>query len=263
MKRMSAAVPHAPTFASVPRLLLIDDSPQELSQLTQILAERYRLLYATEGWGGFHRAQSQRPDLILLDVEMPDLNGHAVCRLLRAERSTQDIPVIFLSAYGDPLERLEGLNAGAVDYIAKPCLAEEVVARIKVHLHPGSPEPAEAADSSADPALMFVRAARTLVRQQIAALPSVGRLAQQLGLSERRLSDLFREHLGMTVSAFISDERIRVGCSLLTETVMPVGEVSAEVGFVSAASFSAAFRERMGMTPQAWRKLRRGQGDKA
>ena len=242
------------------RVLLIDDSPQELSRLTQLLAERYRLLYSTDGLSGFHRAQSQRPDLILLDQQMPQLDGQAVCRLLKAEALTRDIPVIFLSAHGSAEWRLAGLQAGAVDYIGKPFLAEEVLARVKVQLnrHPlradgdaeGRVLPGE------DPELVFVRAAATLIRQQIAALPSVGRLAQWVGVNERRLSDLFRQHLGLTVSGFISEERIRLGARLLRETTMAVGEVSTEVGFVSAASFSAAFRERMGMTPQAWRRQR-------
>ena len=265
---MSAALPpsnDAP--ASAPRLLLIDDAPEQLRQLSSLLASQYRLLYATNGLTGFQRAQAQRPDLILLDLVMPGLDGHAVCRLLKSDAATRAIPVIFLSSRAAPEQRLEGLRLGAVDYIGKPFLAEEVQARIYVHL-PRAAAPAErragngsaGADGSGDPELAFVHAATQIIGEQLAALPSVGRLAEQLGLSERALSTLFRKHLGLTVSGFISEERIRVGCQRLGSTQMSVQDIALEVGFTNTANFSTAFRERLGLTPQAWRQLQRDGG---
>lgn len=242
--------------ARSPRLLLIDDSPEDLRQLSGLLSRHYRLLFATDGLGGFHRAQSQRPDLILLDVQMPGLDGHAVCRLLQADAATCAIPLIFLSAANRPEQRLQGLQGGAVDYIGKPFLAEEVLARVHIHLRAGRAVAPEAA-SDADPDLVFVRAATGLIGEQLGQLPSVAQIAQQVGLSERRLSTLFRQHLGLTVSGFVSEERIRVGGKLLAETGMSVQEVASEVGFASAGNFSTAFRERLGLTPQAWRQQQR------
>ena len=89
---------------------------------------------------------------------------------------------------------------------------------------------------------------------------TVGQLAEQLGLTERTLSTLFRKHLGLTVSGFISEERIRVGCQMLGSTQMSVQDIALEVGFANTANFSTAFRERLGLTPQAWRQLQRGGG---
>lgn len=260
---MSAAASLAPGHAlaaPAPRLLLIDDAPQDLSELSRLLARHFRLQFATEGLTGFHRAQSQQPDLILLDVGLPDLDGMAVCRLLHAEAGTRRIPVIFLSAHASAEERVQGLEAGAVDYVGKPCLAAEVLARVNVNLRRGlvQQEAAQGQVLPGDPALLHLRAAVTLIRQQIAALPSVRSLARQVGLSERRLSELFRQHLGTTISGYISEERIRVGSRLLAETAMPVSAISVEVGFLNATNFSAAFRERMGMPPLAWRQMRQG-----
>jgi len=261
---MSAALPasnDAPPGAA--RLLLIDDAPEQLRQLSSLLASQYRLLHATNGMTGFQRAQAQRPDLILLDLVMPGLDGHAVCRLLKSDAATRAIPVIFLSSRAAPEQRLEGLRLGAVDYIGKPFLAEEVQARIYIHL-PRNAAPAGngsgGAEGSGDPELAFVHAAAQIIGEQLAALPSVGRLAEQLGLSERALSTLFRKHLGLTVSGFISEERIRVGCQRLGSTQMSVQEIALEVGFANTANFSTAFRERLGLTPQAWRQLQRDGG---
>ena len=241
------------------RLLLIDDAPEQLRQLSELLARQYRLLHAGDGLGGFHRAKAQRPDLILLDLLMPGMDGHAVCRLLKADAATREIPVIFLSAQASAQQRLDGLRLGAVDYIAKPFLADEVRARVYIHL-PRSQAAPEQGVALGDPDLAFVNAATQLIGEQLEALPSVGELAERLGLTERRLSTLFRKHLGLTVSGFISEERIRVGCRLLAATPMSVQDIAFEVGFTNSANFSTAFRERMGLTPQAWRQLQRNGG---
>lgn len=241
-----------------PRLLLIDDMQEQLRQLSTLLARQYRLLYAVDGMAGLHRAQAHQPDLILLDVLMPGVDGLTVCRLLKGDAATAKIPVIFLSANAHPGQRLEGLRLGAADYIGKPFLAEEVLARVHVHL-PRTAAGQDVADGGAsDPERAYVTAATQLIGQCLAALPSVGRLAGQLGLTERRLSSLFRKHLGLTVSGFVSEERIRVGCRLLASSQMSVQDIATEVGFVNTANFSTAFRERMGLTPQAWRQQQRG-----
>ncbi len=240
------------------RLLLIDDAPEQLRQLSELLARQYRLLHATDGVSGFHRAQAQRPDLILLDLLMPGLDGHAVCRLLKADTATREIPVIFLSAHANAQQRLEGLRLGAVDYIGKPFLADEVLARVHVHLrHAVAPG---LNTTAGDPELAFVHAATRLISEQLATLPSVGQMAERLGLTERRLSTLFRKHLGLTVSGFVSEERIRVGCQLLATTPMSVQDIALDVGFANTANFSTAFRERLGLTPQAWRQQQRDGG---
>lgn len=258
---MSAAPPTSnddPTAPSgAPRLLLVDDAPEQLRQLSELLRHQYRLLHATDGVSGFHRAQAQRPDLILLDVLMPGMDGHAVCRLLKADAATREIPVIFLSSQANAQQRLDGLRLGAVDYVGKPFLAEEVLARVHVHLPRAVTLPAQC---PGDPELVFVNAATRLIGEQLATLPSVGEMAERVGLSERRLSTLFRKHLGLTVSSFISEERIRVGCQMLAATPMSVQDIALEVGFANTANFSTAFRERLGLTPQAWRQLQRDGG---
>lgn len=117
-----------------PRLLLVDDEPTNLHVLRQILGTDYRLQFATDGHKALQLAQQQKPDLILLDIMMPQLSGYDVCRQLKADARTQDVPVIFVSALTDMDDEAEGFEAGGVDYIIKPVRAPVVRARVRTHL---------------------------------------------------------------------------------------------------------------------------------
>jgi putative two-component system response regulator len=116
-----------------PRLLLVDDDPTNLHVLRQILGEDYRLSFATDGRKALQLAQHQ-PDLILLDIMMPELDGYAVCRQLKAQADTARIPVIFITALSDGQDEALGFASGAVDYIVKPVRAPVVRARVRNHL---------------------------------------------------------------------------------------------------------------------------------
>ncbi len=117
------------------RILIVDDSPLTLDVLSQALeAEGYTVLTATSGEAGLEVAEQAAPDLILLDVMMPGIDGFETCRRLKADPNTRDIPVIFLTAQDGPEGVLEGFLAGGVDYISKSFLEEEVLIRIRTHL---------------------------------------------------------------------------------------------------------------------------------
>ena len=117
-----------------PRLLLVDDEPTNLHVLRQILGDDYRLQFATDGAKALHLAQQHQPDLILLDIMMPNLSGYDVCRQIKADPQTSHIPVIFVSALSEMGDEAEGFEAGAVDYIIKPVRAPVVRARVRTHL---------------------------------------------------------------------------------------------------------------------------------
>ena len=123
-----------PTPDLRPRLLLVDDEPTNLQVLRHILQADYRLLFATDGERALQVAREQRPDLILLDVMMPNLDGYAVCRALKADAATASIPVIFITALTDSQDETAGFDAGAVDYITKPVSPPVVRARVRTHL---------------------------------------------------------------------------------------------------------------------------------
>ncbi|MDO3387899.1 sigma-54 dependent transcriptional regulator [Gilvimarinus sp. SDUM040013] len=116
-------------------LLVVDDKPENLDILVHYLASSgFELAVATDGEQALDIAAQQPPELVLLDVMMPGLDGFEVCRRLKADATTADIPVIFMSALGDTESKVSGFSAGAVDYISKPLQREEVLARINTHL---------------------------------------------------------------------------------------------------------------------------------
>ncbi|WP_326539640.1 HD domain-containing phosphohydrolase [Pseudorhodoferax sp.] len=117
-----------------PRLLLVDDEPTNLQVLRGILQADYRLLYARDGATALKLAREERPDLLLLDVMMPGMSGHEVCRALKAEAATAAIPVVFVTALADAGDEAQGFDAGAVDYIIKPVSPPVVRARVRTHL---------------------------------------------------------------------------------------------------------------------------------
>jgi serine/threonine protein kinase len=117
------------------QLLLVDDNTTNLQVLSQILAgQGHRLLVAKNGESAISIARKTCPDLILLDIMMPGIDGFETCRQLKEDPATRDSLVIFLSARGDVSDKVRGLELGAVDYIAKPFQAEEVIARVRTHL---------------------------------------------------------------------------------------------------------------------------------
>ncbi|HXA47039.1 MAG TPA: response regulator [Burkholderiaceae bacterium] len=118
-----------------PTILIVDDTPANIGLLVDYLEDHsFRVVVAQDGEEGIKRAQFAQPDLILLDVMMPGMDGFETCRRLKAEAKTADIPVIFMTALTDSVEKVTGFDAGAVDYVTKPFQIEEVLARVNTHL---------------------------------------------------------------------------------------------------------------------------------
>jgi serine phosphatase RsbU (regulator of sigma subunit) len=116
-------------------LLIVDDNPTNLAVLTDYLEEQgFDILSADDGYAGLEIAQFAQPDMILLDVMMPGIDGFETCRRLKAEPKTQNIPVIFMTALESTQDKVNGFKVGCVDYITKPVQQEEVLARISTHL---------------------------------------------------------------------------------------------------------------------------------
>jgi len=116
-------------------ILLVDDNPTNLQLLFETLDGRgYKLLVAKDGKTALSIVRKVYPNLILLDIMMPEMDGYEVCRQLKADPTAAEIPVIFLSALTDTKDKVQGLDLGAVDYITKPFQPEEVIARVNTHL---------------------------------------------------------------------------------------------------------------------------------
>ena len=121
-----------PTQATI---LIVDDTPANLGVLFDFLAEAgFKVLIAQGGKSALQKVEHTAPDLILLDIVMPDIDGFETCQRLKAKDATKDIPIIFMTALSETVDKVKGLQLGAVDYITKPLQHEEVLARITLHL---------------------------------------------------------------------------------------------------------------------------------
>ncbi len=122
-------------MTTLPRLLIVDDNPDNLDLLEAILLEEdYDVLRAENGEIALQLAQREQPDLVLLDIHMPGLNGYQVCDRLKQDVRCQQIPVIFLSALSEIHDKAKAFASGGIDYITKPFQELEVLARVKTHV---------------------------------------------------------------------------------------------------------------------------------
>lgn len=116
-------------------ILIVDDTPQNLRLLSQMLTKQgYQIRAALNGPRALAAVQATPPDLILLDIMMPEMDGYEVCKRLKADEHTCNIPILFISALNETEDKVKGFAAGALDYITKPFQLEEVLARVETHL---------------------------------------------------------------------------------------------------------------------------------
>lgn len=263
----------------VNRVLLVDDSPADLRLLVQLLSqENFKVLVALHGRQAIERAQAvPGPDLIVMDVSMPGLDGYATCRLLKADPGTAHIPVIFVTAAGELDERLKGFQAGGVDYVLKPYDPAEVLARVRVHLNrlaraetavKNSAAFVNASSSAGSSGLRdvsrnampitndqaIVNTTTRYLHEHLADAPPQKHLAKLMGVNEKRLTYAFRKLLGKTVHDFLRDERMERAQTLLKDDRLSVAEISDRLGFSSPANFASAFRRQVGCSPLTYRR---------
>lgn len=118
-----------------PRLLIVDDVPQNIAVLGEAMRDEYDVRIATNGEKALALvASDEKPDFILLDIMMPGMDGYEVLRRLKEDKASRDIPVMFLTALGEPVDERRGLELGAVDYVVKPFNVDVVLARVRGHL---------------------------------------------------------------------------------------------------------------------------------
>src|SRR4249920_2979558 len=125
----------SPNEPSGTTLLIVDDKPQNLRLISDFLGEHgFELMLTRSGAQALDKVRLATPDLVLLDVRMPEMDGFEVCRRLKSDPRTANVPVIFMTAVDDTAHKVEGFLLGAVDYITKPIQREELVARIQHHV---------------------------------------------------------------------------------------------------------------------------------
>lgn len=117
-----------------PLILIVDDSPESIRLLSGLILDKGDVLFATSGEAGLNLARQRRPDLILLDVEMPDLSGYEVCRRLKDDPDTRDIAVMIVTSHHSSAHEVQALESGAIDFLTKPLAPAVVRARVQTQL---------------------------------------------------------------------------------------------------------------------------------
>jgi len=250
------------------RILIVDDSEDERMLLaTYLQGQGCRIYLAKDGFDGMHKSLMIQPDVVLMDVRMPVCEGVTACRATHNDPRTHDIPVIFLSAAIMPGERVQGLLAGAVDYVSKPFDFEEVRLRLAVHLRERSvvelglaSSRGAAAEVSNLDSILF-QSARLHLLGSLADTPDLQRLAWAVGTNRRRLNAAFRNCVGITVFEYLREERMKEARRLLANTQLEIQVIAMEVGYTSGANFATAFKDRFGISPSHFRQVRVVRGE--
>jgi signal transduction histidine kinase/AraC-like DNA-binding protein len=238
---------------SVRTVLLVDDDPDTLAlhaRLIQQLAE-CRILQARNGREALALMDQIRPNLVLLDLMMPELDGFGVLEAMRARESTREVPVVVLSARALSEDDVARLNAGVAAILSKGLFsADEILEHIEAalaHHH----KLRNATQLLARRAVAFIHAhyADSITRDQIAS---------HIGVSADYLTACFRQEMGLTPIAYLNRYRISRARTLLEEGRRSVTDVALEVGFTDLANFSRAFHREVGMTPNAYRRAKQG-----
>ena len=245
------------------RLLIAEDEEIQRELLASYLRRQGCHVYlAGDGAAAIVQAQRLQPELVLMDVNMPVYDGLTACRVLKSDLRTGAIDIMFMSANTAPDDRVNGLLAGAVDYILKPFNFEEVGLRLTRHLQGKSsprPEPVVGAPSRPSSTLdeLVFEAARSHLHSNLGRTPKLEQVARVASTNVSRLNQAFKHCVGMTVFEYLREERMKKARELLAETLLEIKSIAWELGFTSGANFTAAFKTRFGLTPGQFRQAQR------
>ncbi|MCX7680528.1 MAG: substrate-binding domain-containing protein, partial [Anaerolineae bacterium] len=232
------------------RILVVDDEPAVLALHARIIeaqSPHYRVLRARNGREALEIIRQERPDLVLLDLMMPELDGFGVLEVMRAEEMSRNIPVIVLTGQVLTEEDMARLNRGVASVLGKGLFSvNETLERIETALTRRCQLGAEVQ--------RIVRRAMAYVHAHYAEPISSRDIAAHVGFSEQHLSRCFRKELGITPGEYLKRYRIRQAKALLEAGDKSVTEVALEVGFSGSSYFARVFRAEVGVSPGAYRK---------
>ena len=231
-------------------VLVVDDEPHILDMHTRIIEAHVpdcRVLQAQNGQEALDLVRDEQPDLVLLDLMMPVLDGFGVLEAMQAEEKTRRVPVIVLTSQSLSEDDMSRLNSGVASVLGKGLFsAAETLKSVEAALarkHRLSTETQRA-----------VRRAMAYIHTHFAEPISLGHVGSYVGLSERHLNRCFREELGVTAMTYLRRYRVRQARALLEQGSMLVTEVALAVGFSDSNYFARVFRREVGVSPRAYQQ---------
>lgn len=250
------------TSAGLPLVLVVEDNDELRQFLVRTLESAYRVVEASDGNSGFEKAEKLVPEIIISDILMPGTDGLELCRKIKCCRITDHIPLILLTAKADTGSRIEGLKAGANDYIVKPFDKEELLIRIENLVVERQKLREKFAGSSLLDTFSLKQTGQggeflssllemiesNLIRSDF----SVEELSHLMNLSSRSLQRKLLALTGLNPVEFIRMVRIKYAARLITEKGAGISEAAYASGFSSLSYFSRVFKEVMGVTPTCY-----------
>jgi len=247
-------------LAGKPQILLVDDEPEILILLRDFLQTDYNILFATNGREAYDKVLSDKPDLVVSDVMMPEMDGIELCGLLRDNFDTSHLPIILLTAKAEIEDRIAGLKAGADSYIPKPFHPEHLKVRIEkllklrhtIRSHFGTQESNQSlVEKIPDP---FFQKLISYIDENIDdETLSSETLCDKLAISKSSLYNKTRSVLGTTPNSMINQRRLSKAATLLRSTTLTVSEIIDQTGIASRTHFYALFNKAYGCSPSDYR----------
>jgi CheY-like chemotaxis protein len=242
-----------------PLVLVVEDHAGLRAFIREHLADRYRVVEAGDGAEGLAAARAERPALVLSDVMMPELDGVGLTRALRADAALSDVPIVLLSAWADEASTLEGLEAGADDYLTKPFSPDELLARLGNFVATRQRlRERYSAEVVVEPTSVVVPSAEAAFLARVRDAAEAGladehfgadALATEVGLSRRQLGRRLRAALDTSPGAFLRQMRLARAAQLLAQQAGTVAEVAYAVGYRDPDHFAKQFRKAHGANP--------------
>lgn len=251
-------------------ILIIEDEVQTKKVLLDSLRfEGFTAIAAANGKTGLDLAKQYRPNLIVCDIMMPEMDGYEVLSALREQKSTTAIPIIFLTAKVTMNDLRLGMDLGAEDYLTKPCTVDRLLTAIKARLRRNRElKQYYSASLSDSPDDIFFEPNKFAQSPRISAVfqfieanyhhpLQLKEVAASLGYSPAYLTDLVRRKTGRTVKQWIVERRMDCARKLLLDTEESISQIAEQTGYLDTGYFIRQFKQLHGTSPHQWRKIPR------
>ncbi len=246
-----------PFNKDLPTIIIIDDNPDIRNYIEQNLNKKYNILSAANGQEGFEIISSRKPDIILCDVMMPEMDGFELCSRIKTTEELKHIPFLLLTAKTGIDNKLKGLEAGADDYIIKPFYIEEIDLKVRNFLKKKSGynlkkivrlSPSEI--EITPPEEKFIKKALEIVEKYMDDSEfSIKKFSEEMGTSRMQLYRKIQAIANQTVKEFVRNIRLERAAQLLQKKAYTINEIAYMVGFREISYFRKCFKEKYGLTP--------------
>jgi len=238
-------------------VLIIEDNLDMLQQIRKLLSTYLETESATTGYSAMERLKEKTPDIILCDIKLPDTNGIDLIRVIKANEQLARVPIIILTAIDDEAVELRALQAGANDYLIKPCSPNILITKTlrliefslsNANTSTDKEEAAPLITNKSDE--IFLNRMHNIIDHHIAEPDfDIQKLTELMGMSRTKIFYKIKKLCGSSPNEYIQNLRLDYAARLLKEGELSVAEISYMAGFQSAAYFSRRFKQKFGMSP--------------